>query len=120
MPINVVPDYQFSHVVMTFFAASENFCQVKIHFIVSIIFFFNVSTRDVKTQSFTAIRFFNYFIFSLKPCKPEAPKLLCPFVLIFRKIIAFKLVKKPKNGAVNENDRTLWLYSGKIEAKLQL
>ena len=38
--------------------------------------FTTVNTRDVKTQPFTVIRVFNYNIFSLKPCKPEAPQLL--------------------------------------------
>ena len=81
-------------------------------------FFFNVSTRDVKTQSFTAIRFFNYFIFSLKPCKSEVAKLLCPLVIIFRRITAFKLVKKSKVGARGfiHYDQMVWFYLGKIEA----
>ena len=64
---------------------------------------------DAKTQSCSAILFFNYFIFSIQLCKPEAPKLFCPFVIIFRRIIAFKLLTKFKNGAVIQNDRTLYI-----------
>ena len=55
-----------------------------------------VCNRDVKAQSFTAIKSFHYSIFSLKPCKREAFELLCPFVIIFVRIIALKLVKKYK------------------------
>ena len=44
--------------------------------------------RDVKTQAFTLIRFF-LILLLLKPCKPEIQKLLCTFVIIFRKIISF-------------------------------
>ena len=42
--------------------------------------------RDVKTQAFTLIRFF-LILLLLKPCKPEIQKLLCTFVIIFRKIM---------------------------------
>ena len=42
--------------------------------------------RDVKTQAFTLIRFFLTLLL-LKPCKPEIQKLLCTFVIIFRKIM---------------------------------
>ena len=44
--------------------------------------------RDVKTQAFTLIRFF-LILLLLKPCKPEIRKLLCTFVIIFRKIMSF-------------------------------
>ena len=62
---------------------------------------------------------FSLNIFSLKPCKPEAPKLLCPFVIIFTRVIviAFKLVKKHKFKALIHYERTLLLYSGLNEAK---
>ena len=36
-----------------------------------------VGSRDAKTQSFKAIRCFNYLVFSLKLCKPEAPQSCC-------------------------------------------
>ena len=54
--------------------------------------------------------FFNFF---LKSYKPEAPKFVCPFVIIFKRIIAFKLVIKPKVGAIIQPERTLWFYSGR-------
>ena len=44
--------------------------------------------RDVKTQAFTLIRFF-LILLLLMPCKPGVQKLLCTFVIIFRKIISF-------------------------------
>ena len=45
----------------------------------------------------------------------RGPKVVVPFVLIL--IIAFKLVKKTYKWSFIQNDRTLSLYSGKIEAK---
>ena len=75
---------------------------------------------DVQTQSFTAIWSFHFFIFSLTPCKPEAPKLVCPFVIIVRRIIVSKLVQKYKFWVFIHFDRTLWLFSGKIEASTEV
>ena len=43
--------------------------------------------------------------------------MLCPLVIIFRSIIAFKLVKNYTFEVFIHFDRTLLLYSGKIEAK---
>ena len=47
----------------------------------------------------------------------EALKFLCPFVIIFRRIIAFNLVKNHTFVVFIHFDLTLWLYSGNIKAK---
>ena len=76
------------------------------------------TTRDFKTQS---LRPFDLFIISFflldHASLHEAPKFLCPFVIIFRRIIAFNLDKNHTFVVFIHFDRTLWLYSGKIEAK---
>ena len=79
---------------------------------------FGLWNRDVKTQSFTVIRFLLFHFFS-KTMQAWGPKVVVPSChnTVFRRIMAFKLVKKPKVGAFIQYDQTLWLYSGKIEDK---
>ena len=95
-------------------------CFVQIHkmFIQILIFSPLHTTRDIKTQS---LRPFDLFIISFflldHASLHEAPKFLCPFVIIFRRIIAFNLVKNHTFVVFIHFDRKLWLYSGKIEAK---
>ena len=57
-----------------------------------------IDARDFKTRSYT---FFHYVNIS--------PKLYIS-VFIFQRIIALKILLKPKTGGFNELERKLWFY----------